>query len=120
MSGRVYRRRANSHSGRIIIAVTVYLVGFTLLLLAVSHFYLIPAYKAFAAGNPAQQKALSITAALVLTLILFILLAGLLLSFRVGRFFWRKTSHRPAPTKYTDAWKESGRRMELPNRDEPE
>ena len=45
-------------------------------------------------------------------MVLFVLFAGLLLSFRVGRFFFPRPT--PAPrrrTEYVDAWVESGRRM---------
>ena len=105
-------------SGRSPLAVLAYLLGFTAVLLIVSHFYLLPALAAAAHADPARRKLLAAHAMLILALVLFILLVGLLMTFRIGRFFRPRTHTREKPTTYIDAWKESGRRMKTPDRDE--
>ena len=46
---------------------------------------------------------------------LFILIAGILLTFRFGRFFLPRQRESAKPTQYSDAWAESAKRIELPN-----
>jgi hypothetical protein len=55
---------------------------------------------------------------LVLAIVLFILLVGLLLTFKIGRFFRARPVSPRKATKYVDAWEESGRRLKLPEKDE--
>ncbi len=120
--------------GRSIIPLLVYLFSFVVLLIFVSRFYLFPAIEAAhatmkarptsaptSASRLAVEKAdklrldtLSAQATLVLAIVLFVLLAGLLLTFRIGRFFRVSPDSRPKPTRYVDAWEESGRRLKLP------
>jgi hypothetical protein len=97
---------------RAALPVVLFLVGFAAVLVAVCRLYLLPALRAAASADPQQRRQLGATAWLVMAVVLFVLFAGLLLTFRVGRFFFP----RPAPpargrTEYVDAWAESGRRM---------
>ena len=46
--------------------------------------------------------------------ILVILVAGLILTFRVGRMFFPRATGPRTRTKYVDVWAESGRRLEVP------
>ena len=110
--------------------MVIYLVGFVLLLLFVSRYYLIPALQAAGAvkteshigagpagsdtAAKAQLKTLAAHATLVLAVVLFILLSGLLLTFRIGRFFRPREISRPKPTTYVDAWEESAKRLRVP------
>ena len=108
---------------RTILAVIIYLVGFGVLLLVVSKFYLIPAIIAKQGATPLQKKALAASSLLVMAVFLFVLLMGLLIAFRVGRFFFPQKREPMKPTQYVDAWKEAGRRMQVPeeeNQDDEE
>jgi predicted histidine transporter YuiF (NhaC family) len=112
------RRRRRRRPARSIVAVLIYLVGFVILLVMVSHYYLVPAIEATRDATHLQRKALSAYATLVLMLVLFVLLIGLLLTFKIGRFFRPRPLQPRKPTRYVDAWEESGRRLKLPEKDE--
>jgi hypothetical protein len=102
-------------SGRIIWPAVVFLLGFAVLLVIVCHWYLFPALEAAQRADPVGRRQLGATARLMLAVVLFILLAGLLMSFRVGRFFLpRRREPKPRPTTYPDAWAESARRVKMP------
>ena len=103
---------------RIILAVVIYLVCFGLLLLLVSKTYLIPAIIAKQGATPQQKKLLEASSLLVMAVLLFVLLMGLLIAFRVGRFFFPRRREPMKPTQYVDAWKEAGRRMQVPEENE--
>ncbi|MDB5302416.1 MAG: hypothetical protein JWO87_4079 [Phycisphaerales bacterium] len=104
--------------GRSPIAVLIYLVGYVVLLVFVSWYYLFPALVATRGADPLQRKLLSAHATMILALVLFILMAGLLLTFRIGRFFRPRQSPPGKPTEYIDAWTESARRMKTPEEEE--
>jgi hypothetical protein len=56
------------------------------------------------------------------TLVLFILFAGLMITFRFGRFFFPRSTPPPSKTQYVDAWAESAKRVSIPDEaddDEP-
>ena len=48
-------------------------------------------------------------------LVLFILFVGLMMTFRIGRFFFPRSTPPPAKTQYVDAWAESGTRISVPD-----
>jgi hypothetical protein len=95
-------------------AIAAFLLGFAVLLLILTHSYLLPAFGAFRTASPEEKKRIAAYSRLLLAVILVMLTAGLVLTFRVGRYFLPR--HRPPRTKtqYTDAWAESGRRMPQP------
>ena len=64
-------------------------------------------------ATPQQRKLLSAHALLLMAFVLFILLAGLILTFRVHRFFLPRRRPKPKPTIYPDAWAESARRIQV-------
>ena len=102
--------------GRSLVAILLYLLGFAAVLMLVCWLYLFPAVRAAASAiehhDPRQKRELAATASLVLVVVLFVLFAGLLLAFRMGRFFFpRPRPPRAKPTQYVDAWEESGRRV---------
>jgi hypothetical protein len=55
---------------------------------------------------------------LLLALVLVILVCGILLTFRFGRFFLPRHREPSGPTKYVDAWAESAKRMPTPSASE--
>ena len=55
---------------------------------------------------------------LLLAVLLFILFAGLVLTFRFGRLFFPRTGGPRVKTKYVDAWAESAKRIRVPPEDE--
>ena len=95
--------------------LVAFLFSFGALLIFVCHFYLFPAMEAWARGTPQQRKLLSADALLLMALVLFILLVGLILTFRISRFFLPHRRPPLKPTRYPDAWAESARRIEVPD-----
>ena len=91
-----------------------FLLGFAVLIVFISNWYLLPALNAAKNAAPAERRALAAHARLLLSVVLFILLAGLLLTFRVGRFFLPRGRKPDRPTQYVDAWSESAKRMSTP------
>ena len=85
-------------------------LGFAVLISFVARYFLIPAMEAARHANPAERRTLSAYALLLMAIVLMMVLVGIILTFRVRRFFLPKISHEP--TKYVDAWAESGRRLE--------
>ena len=98
-------------SGRVLIRAVIFLATFALVLLVVANLYLLPAFRAAHAANAAERRQLAAHATLVLAVVLFVLFAGLVLTFRVGRYFFPKPPvARPKPTEYVQPWAEAGRR----------
>jgi hypothetical protein len=110
--------------GRTQWGVLIFLAGFAVGLLVLANVYLIPASRAFfeakEQGDKTGTKAISATSALLLAVILFILVTGLILTFRVGRMFFPRATGPRVRTKYVDVWAESGKRMEVPGEGEEE
>jgi type II secretory pathway component PulF len=106
------------HRGSTHWAVLAFLAAFAVGIVFLSTYYLLPALEAFTqaqrAGDQTGKKAISATSALLLSVILIILLSGLILTFRVGRFFFPRQSPPRTRTKYVDIWTESGKRMQAP------
>src|SRR4051812_6613471 len=108
------RQHARRRSGRIFWPMLAFLVGFAVLIYYVSDWYLLPAMDAARGANPAERKTLAANARLLLAIVLFILVAGIMLMFRFGRFFQPRQREAHKPTQYVDAWTESGRRLQTP------
>lgn len=106
----IVHRSSFSRSARTEWAVLAFLIGFSILLVGVSDFYLLPASEAFVRATPHQREMLIAHARLLLSLILLILFCGLVLSFRIGRFFFPRKSDPRTRTKYVDVWAEAGKR----------
>lgn len=102
---------------RMLLRAIIFLLLFAVVLLLVTNLYLLPALEASkGVEDPRQRRQLSAVATLVLFVVLFVLFAGLVLTFRVGRFFLpRPPTARAKPTEYVDAWAEAGRRMKAPD-----
>jgi hypothetical protein len=96
-------------------ALLIFLLGFLALLIVVSRFYLLPALEAANRATPDEKRWLSAASMLLLAVILFTIIVGLLLVFRVRRHFTPPPRAR-TKTQYIDAWAESARRMpDAPN-----
>ena len=107
-------------SGRIVWATLAFIAGFAVLLAFVARWYLIPAFEAFGTATGEQKRQLAAHARLLLALLLFILVAGIFLTFRFGRYFVPRLGEKSKPTQYVDAWAESARRVSVPDRDSDE
>ena len=94
-----------------LVRAVIFLTVFAIVLLLVVQLYLIPAMLAAKDADASQRRQLSAYATLILAVVLFVLFSGLLLTFRVGRFFFPRNPARTLkPTEYVDAWAEAGRR----------
>jgi len=111
-------RGSHSRFGIAYARLIAFLAAFAALVIFVAHYYLFPAMEAAKTATPPQRRVLAAHSRLVLAILLFILLCGLILTFRVGRFFLPRRGQRNKPTIYPDAWAESARRLEI-DRDEP-
>lgn len=98
--------------------LVAFLLGFTVLLIFVSYFYLFPALRARQTATEPERRVLAAHSLLLLAVLLFILLMGLFLTLRLGRFFLPHRRLRTRPTIYPDAWAESARRIEVEPRDQ--
>jgi hypothetical protein len=113
-----FHRRVIFRSGRTPWAVLVFLLGFAVLIAFVSFYYLMPAMDAALGATPKQRRHLAAYSWLLMALVLFILFVGLMMTFRIGRFFFPRSTPPAGKTKYVDAWAESAKRISVP--DEPD
>jgi hypothetical protein len=100
--------------GRIYWATLAFLIGFAVLIYVISDWYLLPAMDAAQHANTAEKKTLAAHARLLLAVVLVILVSGIVLTFRFGRFFLPRRREPRSSTPYVDAWAESARRLEVP------
>ena len=96
------------------------MAGFAVLIVIVSNFYLLPALEASREATRTEKRQLVAHSRLLLAIILFILIAGILLTFRFGRYFVPRTGEKQEPTRYPDAWAESAKRVSVPPREDAE
>jgi hypothetical protein len=92
-------------------ALILFLLGFFALLVIVSRYYLLPAFAVMEGASPTEKKWLSAASTLLLAVVLFTIAVGLVLVFRVRRYFIPPPRPR-TKTQYVDAWAESAKRME--------
>ena len=90
-----------------------FLLLFTVLVVLVSDFYLLPAMRAAQHASHEQRRAMKAAALLVFSVLMVILVCGLVLTFGLGRFFFPRRAPEPTRTHYVDAWAEAGRRAEV-------
>jgi hypothetical protein len=113
-----FRHPRRRRPGRSQWGVLAFLVAFTLGLIGLTYYYLLPAHRTFLQarqqGDKTGQHAITATSALLLAVILVILVTGLILTFRIGRFFFPRKLPPRTKTKYVDVWAESGKRLEVP------
>ena len=107
------RRPLPRHAGQSIWAVLGFLTLFAGLIVFVSFWYLFPAMAAAQHATHSQRREMAAHALLLMAVMLVILLCGLLLTFRIGRFFFPRPTPKRTRTQYVDAWAEAGRRAAL-------
>ena len=106
-------RHAPRNFGFTYARVIAFLVGCGVLIVFVTRYYLYPAMEAAGQASPRDRKVLAAHAWLLLAVVLFILLVLMILTFRIGRFFFPRPGQRAKPTDYPDAWAESARRVKV-------
>jgi hypothetical protein len=101
-------------------SVLGFLLAFTIILVLVSYAYLFPAIEAASEAAPKEKKTLAAYSTLLLTVVLFVLGVLLVITFRVGRFFFpRGAGNAPrTKTQYVDAWAESAKRVKVSPEDD--
>jgi hypothetical protein len=104
-------------AGRVLWATLAFMAGFAILLAFVSRWYLIPAMQAAQDATGPEKQQIVAHSRLLLAVVLFILVAGILLTFRFGRYFIPRAGEKAKPTQYPDAWAESAKRVSVPPRD---
>jgi ABC-type polysaccharide transport system permease subunit len=102
------------HLGIAVWPYVSFLILFSLLLMGVCKWYLIPAMDDFNHADRLQKRLLGLHALLIMMVVLLILALGLLLTYRLGRYFSRRPASQRTATKYVDAWSESAKRMQTP------
>jgi hypothetical protein len=90
-----------------------FMIGYVVLLIVVSRYYLIPAMIAWRDATEVERGWLSAASALLLAVILLTLVIGLLMVFQIRRFFFPPPPRQRIQTRYTDAWAESARRVKM-------
>ena len=105
--------------GRIHWGTFVFLIVFVILLVVVARYTLVPGLAAIT-QNPTTQQSNQLVAwySLLLFVLLFILFVGIVMTFRFGRLFFPHPTEPRTKTQYTDAWAESGKRMQVPPEDQ--
>ena len=105
----------------------IFILVFTALAMVVAFYFLMPGLEVASEVakdpkryTPQEQRTVQAWYRLLLFVLLFILFAGVVLTFRFGRFFFPRAATPRTQTQYIDAWAESARRMQVPDADEDE
>jgi hypothetical protein len=103
-----------------LLRVTAFMVTSAILIITAVRYYLLPAMAAATHASPHDRKILRAEAALMMTVLLFVIFVGWLFTFRVGRYFFprNRPNKRPPATQYPDAWAEAGKRAQPIEEDE--
>jgi len=108
--------------GRAPWSVVTFLALYVMGVAALAYYYFLPATRALMAAKENQdlhgQRAIGATATLLLIVVLLVLVSGIVITFRVGRYFFPRKIPPRTTTRYVDAWAESGKRMATPPADE--
>jgi hypothetical protein len=112
--------RTQLRLGAIRWSTLVFLVVFTILLIVVTSYVLIPGLEAIQDPKltPEEKRSLQAWYRLLLFVLLFILFAGVVLTYRFGRLFFPRPTTPRTQTQYVDAWAESARRIQVPPDDD--
>jgi hypothetical protein len=116
----IARERHVRSAGAIRWSTLVFLVVFTVLLIVVTSYVLIPGLEAIQDPKltPEEKRSLQAWYRLLLFVLLFILFAGVVLTYRFGRLFFPRPTTPRTQTQYVDAWAESARRIQVPPDDD--
>jgi uncharacterized membrane protein YbhN (UPF0104 family) len=96
----------------------LFLSLFLALVALISVYWVAPMVEQARSGTPADRQRAVAYGTLVLILLLFLMLLGLVASFRFATRLLRREDRKP--THYVDIWKEAGRRVRTPGPDELE
>ena len=94
----------------------VFLLVFTVFLIVITSYVLVPGLEAIQDPklSPEEKHSLQAWYRLLLFVLLFILFAGVVLTYRFGRLLFPRPTGPRTQTQYVDAWAESARRMQVP------
>src|SRR5438067_4989825 len=92
----------------------VFLLLFTLLLIGILSYVLVPGLEAARSATTTEKHSLAAWYSLLLAVVLLILFSGLVLTLRIGRFFFPRPTPPRTRTTYVDAWAESAKRVQVP------
>ncbi len=81
------------------------------LLFLMNKYFLTPAYDAAQHAGPDGVRKLKAVAWLMLAVTLVYLLMGIMLTFRIGRFFFPAPTTPRVKTPHVDIWAEAGKRL---------
>jgi len=102
--------QGRTRAGRIYTGVIAYLLCFAALLLFLAHYSLPTVMRGAHSANPEVRLKSQAMAWLLLTVTLVYLLAGLILTFRISRFFFPRPTSPRVRTPHVDIWAEAGKR----------
>jgi len=95
-------------------AALAFLLIFAIVAVVIAYYTVVPGLEAARHASDDDKRKLVAWFRLLLAVLLFILFAGLVLTFRFGRLFFPRASTPRTKTQYVDAWSESAKRMETP------
>lgn len=98
--------------------MVAFLLAFAVFIVVIGRWYLIPAMEAAMQATPGQKRQLSAYSLLLMAIVLLVVLCGLVLTFRISRYFFPRHASDRSQTKYVDAWAESAKRLEVEPEDD--
>lgn len=100
--------------------LVLFLLAFVGLVILLTWGYLFPAADALRDADTTGRRHIAAYSTLLLSVVLFLLLVGLAMTFRIHRYFFPRLDEPRGKTKYVDAWAESAKRMKVPSESDEE
>jgi hypothetical protein len=111
----LFHRRHRDRRGRVHWAAIAFLVVFAAVALWIAYYAMQPVAQATQHASDEEKRRIVAWFRLLLAVLLFILIAGLVLTFRFGRLFFPRPTPPRTKTPYVDAWAESAKRVRVPS-----